>query len=173
MPRYKPQRVRNGVTEWLCPKCKQWLPSSGFYHNKRSISDITSYCRKCHGEKSIRTRDAENTRRLNRESSRRQRQKDPERFRLKERLASRRRGYTRKVQCRTLLNNAVRDGRIQRPGCCSVCEAKERINAHHPDYDQPLQVLWLCPLCHAEQHRMDGLPWGHRYELEAADASAG
>lgn len=160
MPRHKPERISNGIGEWLCPKCRQWFPSSGFFHNKRSANDITSYCRKCHGECSIRTRDKETTRRLQRESERRQRQKDPERFRSRERLASRRRGYTKKVQCRSLLNNAVRDGRIERPDSCSVCGTKGRIEAHHPDYEQSLRVLWLCPLCHARQQR-----------LETADAS--
>ncbi len=34
---------------------------------------------------------------------------------------------------------------------CAVCgAAAER---HHPDYTQPLQVIWLCKVHHREHHR--------------------
>jgi len=35
---------------------------------------------------------------------------------------------------------------------CELCKinlAKER---HHPDYDQPLEIMFLCVKCHAELH---------------------
>jgi hypothetical protein len=50
-----------------------------------------------------------------------------------------------------ILNNAVRDGKIVRLPCF-ICGAKA--HAHHPDYDRPLDVIWLCPKHHYETHAM-------------------
>ena len=39
------------------------------------------------------------------------------------------------------------------PGSCKICGTKEGIEAHHPDYSQPLKVEWLCSKCHRELHQ--------------------
>lgn len=50
--------------------------------------------------------------------------------------------------------NAIRDGKLlKRP--CEVC-ASENVQAHHCDYDKPLEVMWLCPIHHEEWHRQYG-----------------
>ena len=48
-----------------------------------------------------------------------------------------------------ILNNAIRDGKVARHPCF-MCGAKA--HAHHPDYDRPLVVIWLCPKHHSETH---------------------
>jgi len=35
---------------------------------------------------------------------------------------------------------------------CSKCKSTERIDGHHPDYDRPLDVIWLCRPCHVLLH---------------------
>jgi transposase-like protein len=35
---------------------------------------------------------------------------------------------------------------------CESC-ARPDTHAHHDDYDQPLQVRWLCPACHRQHHK--------------------
>lgn len=52
-----------------------------------------------------------------------------------------------KAQC--ALNNAIRDGKVY-PMPCIVCG--KDAEAHHPDYDNPLDVIWLCPAHHKEVH---------------------
>ena len=46
---------------------------------------------------------------------------------------------------------AIRDGILIRPAHCERCGA-ERPVAHHEDYDYPLDVVWLCRLCHSKRH---------------------
>lgn len=50
-----------------------------------------------------------------------------------------------------VVGNAVRDGRLQKLPCI-VCG--ERAQAHHPDYDSPLAVVWLCPPHHKAVHAL-------------------
>lgn len=49
------------------------------------------------------------------------------------------------------LNNALRDGRVARTPC-QCCGALE-VEAHHPDYDKPLDVVWLCQHDHLQLHQ--------------------
>ena len=50
-----------------------------------------------------------------------------------------------------ILSNAVKRGKIQKQPCW-VCG--ENAEAHHPDYDRPLDVVWLCNTHHREVHAM-------------------
>lgn len=55
-----------------------------------------------------------------------------------------------------ILGNAVRCGRVAKPGRCENCESTSRIHGHHDDYAFPLKVRWLCSLCHAGWHKANG-----------------
>ena len=46
--------------------------------------------------------------------------------------------------------NAIRDGRLKRQPC-EVCG--DVAEAHHDNYDEPLQVRWFCRRHHAQFHR--------------------
>lgn len=49
-----------------------------------------------------------------------------------------------------ILGNAVRSGRVQKLPCW-IC-GSEHVEGHHPDYDAPLSVVWLCAVHHKEIH---------------------
>lgn len=70
--------------------------------------------------------------------------------------------YRKHTQSRAhrALNNAVSAGTINRPAECSLCGSQhDRINAHHPAYEKPLTVVWVCSTCHKRIHR-----WRDRWE---------
>ena len=39
-----------------------------------------------------------------------------------------------------------------RPEACQRCGKECRTQAHHDDHSKPLDVMWLCPVCHAARH---------------------
>lgn len=49
------------------------------------------------------------------------------------------------------IRDALRDGRIVKPSNCSKCSKQSvRLDAHHHDYNKPLEVEWLCRKCHLQ-----------------------
>jgi hypothetical protein len=58
-----------------------------------------------------------------------------------------------KYKAHNKVNNALRDGKISRAERCEKCGAKEFLHKHHFDYNEPLNVIWLCARCHNKIHR--------------------
>lgn len=60
-----------------------------------------------------------------------------------------------------IVEKAVAAGRLSRPHVCESCggdgrayrDGRAPIQAHHDDYNRPLDVRWLCQPCHHEWHR--------------------
>jgi hypothetical protein len=58
-------------------------------------------------------------------------------------------------------------GRLVRPECCERCGTDEaKLQGHHEDYAAPLDVQWLCHLCHSAVHK--GIDWMDREGLAQA-----
>lgn len=51
-------------------------------------------------------------------------------------------------------NHAVQTRKIKRVRICSKCGREGLIEGHHPNYNKPLEVLWLCRKCHANTPRV-------------------
>lgn len=58
------------------------------------------------------------------------------------------------------VEKAIERGELVRPDLCSDCagegpeysDGRARIQAHHDDYNKPLEVRWLCKACHHRWH---------------------
>lgn len=62
-----------------------------------------------------------------------------------------------KRAAQTILNNAVRVGKVCKPVRCESCGNEcKRIHGHHSDYAFPLSVNWLCSKCHRNWHEVNG-----------------
>lgn len=61
--------------------------------------------------------------------------------------------YPEKAEAQRIFKKAVGSGKLIRPDRCEHCKTnKKRIEGHHPDYSQPLKVIWLCNPCHRAEH---------------------
>jgi hypothetical protein len=48
---------------------------------------------------------------------------------------------------------AIKNGTLVRPKECSCCGKVAKIYGHHHDYNKPLDVIWLCQVCHKRVHK--------------------
>lgn len=55
-----------------------------------------------------------------------------------------------RARARSVLNHAIRDGKLKRLPCRDCGDAKTE--AHHSDYGKPLDVIWLCDMHHHRIH---------------------
>lgn len=67
---------------------------------------------------------------------------------------------TKKVRVHHITEKAIKKGILIQPAICSNCsgvqtykDGRNGIQAHHKDYDKPLEVVWLCQKCHYEWHK--------------------
>lgn len=58
---------------------------------------------------------------------------------------------TKEHMARLALNNAVRRGKVAKLPCWE-CGETGGVEGHHPDYDAPLDVIWLCRKHHKQLH---------------------
>jgi len=68
-------------------------------------------------------------------------------------------GYRQSDRAQNMCEYAVRKGVII-PEPCEICGAfgqmrdgKNKVQAHHDDYNKPLEIRWLCQKCHHEWHK--------------------
>jgi len=57
-----------------------------------------------------------------------------------------------KLRAKGKLNYHLSVGNVKRPIACQKCGEEKKLDAHHSDYDKPLDVIWLCRRCHMERH---------------------
>ena len=69
-------------------------------------------------------------------------------------------GGIRKGNANDVLEHALERGDVVRPNECSACgcsgqftDERTMIQAHHTDYNNPLDVVWLCQKCYHEWHK--------------------
>ena len=70
------------------------------------------------------------------------------------------RGTKADDHAQNVLEKAIQSGRVERKTVCECCgksytfkDGRTAIQAHHCDYNRPLDVMWLCQKCHHEWHK--------------------
>ena len=59
--------------------------------------------------------------------------------------------FAQRMDCRTATEGLIRKGLIKREPC--PC-GNPRAEAHHVDYGDPWNILWLCRQCHMRHHKL-------------------
>ena len=69
-------------------------------------------------------------------------------------------GKTASDRAQNALEKAIERGAVKRLARCETCgeaktfrDGRTGIQAHHSDYNKPLDVMWLCQECHHEWHK--------------------
>jgi hypothetical protein len=136
----------------LCFKCLQDKPRSEFYRHPQMGDGLLGKCKECTKADATATRLAkiEHYR-----SYDRMRASQPHRIALAKRVQSEwRTKHPDRKKAHTALGNAVRDGRVMPWPVCAIPDCKDRPEAHHAQYDDPLSVVWLCSSHHKQAHAL-------------------
>jgi hypothetical protein len=147
-----------------CSKCEEVKPLTEFHKNRAQPGGYQYYCKPCHikSSREDRNKRLEDCRRYDRSPKRAAAKrdsiaKDPKGHAL---MASKSRSKwsannQHKVEAHKILSAAIARGTLHKPDICSKCGATGDIAGHHEDYTKPLEVVWLCKLCHGELHRRE------------------
>lgn len=108
-----------------CKCCERLLPALAFAYKGSEADQLQPWCRECN---------AANSREWRRTH------KDKPRDLVR-------------VRAQRLVQAAVAAGLIHKPTHCEHCHVEAPLEGHHPNYDQPLNVTWLCRDCHQAEHR--------------------
>jgi len=132
-----------------CSCCEQSKPFSEYQVRKASQDGFTSSCKSC-----LKSRDAIRyvKEREYRSLRRKEYMSTPEGKAAHSRATTawKDKNAVRRA-AHVILGNAVKNGKIKKQPCW-VCG--EKAVAHHPDYDRPLDVVWLCQHHHKKTHSL-------------------
>ena len=57
-----------------------------------------------------------------------------------------------RVKAKNAVKTAIAKGSLERLPYCENCGKWCKVEAHHFDYEEPLNVQWLCKKCHTTEH---------------------
>jgi len=128
----------------ICKDCKKRKKVSQFY-------GVQGECKEC-TKKKVKERYNDPLFKEKIIAYERKRFNDPHRKEMIKLYAKKRKeNHPNKLKANRLVNNLIRDGKINRLPC-EVC-GDLKSQAHHPDYRRPLFVKWLCFKHHRELHK--------------------
>jgi len=142
----------------VCPKCENEKETTGFYKDragrcKRCISDdVKKYY--VLNRQNILSAKRKHYRENRRVVERNHYKTDDER-----RLAGVRavtkwiRRNPEKKRAHLVVGYKIKKGEME-PEPCKICGSENDLNAHHENYDLPLEVTWLCRSCHFLWHSL-------------------
>ena len=132
-----------------CFKCKTVKPFTEFYKHTQTADGYLNKCKTC-TKKDVGENREKHIERI--------REYDRERGKLSHRIKLRaevtrawREEDIRRTKAHSAVAKAIRDGNLVRQPCIRCAE--EKSHAHHENYDKPLDVMWLCAICHKQRHK--------------------
>ncbi len=116
-----------------CKRCGELKELQEFYRHPQMPDGHLNFCKEC-----------------KRVEARANREKKAEYYREYDRKRGFRNYDPVKTKARQAVKVALGQGRLTKKPCHCGSTAVE---AHHPDYSKPLDVVWMCRPHHAEVHR--------------------
>lgn len=138
----------NDIAHKICFKCKQKKELNEFYKHPRMKDGHLNKCKECN-KKDVSKNYADNIDYYkNYDAMRNDSNKRKEK--ALEYQTNRREREPIKYKARTAVSNAIRDKKLFKQPCQECGNIKSQ--AHHEDYTKPLEVVWLCFICHRQEH---------------------
>jgi hypothetical protein len=150
---FKGFRLLLGVAMKKCIKCGEVKELSEFYGDSSRKSGLHPWCKDCkktkqkHYQKTTAGKIVHS--RANKSYCKTLKGKKATR----KKYEVQKENHPEKEKARVALNDAVRVGKIKK-GLCVICKSN-KVEAHHPDYQKPLDIIWLCKDHHTKLHNIN------------------
>jgi hypothetical protein len=132
----------------VCFKCQQRLPVESFYRHPMTADGRLGKCKGC--TKRDVAKNYYDRHQQYRDYDKRRNHTPERRAAIHRYQRERRRRNPEKAWARQVTRRAVAKGILTRLPC-QVC-GDLFTEAHHHDYSKPLDVRWLCFICHRKEH---------------------
>lgn len=124
-----------------CTACKQAKPLIDFHQHSQSKDKKQTQCKVCRSEKMKKYNKTPEAKAVWRRASHNKRVR-----------------YKQKVKANMKISNAIHRGKLNKGECkLGIWNCKGRVEAHHPDYQCPEKVMWLCAKHHQMLHNITKL----------------
>ena len=156
------RKARGGMRSKRCPRCGEVKSLAEFHLSPTRPDGRSAHCGHCYNITKSRRRRTPEARQKARMWHVARRDNGYFRDRQPKRNA-----YIREVKrkhpeqhaARVALRDAVRRGIVLKSSTCSKCGSGGLLHGHHhKGYDYPLEVIWLCVVCHARLHGEARIP---------------
>jgi hypothetical protein len=131
---------------YICVRCKNNRKDFEFKNNKRLKT-----CNRCRQEKQ-RYAKTKKGKQVYSISSKKWNQTIKGKISAKQTYYRMIKKYPLKVKARNFLYRNVKKGKLKKESCQKCMNKK--VEAHHEDYNKPLEVIWLCKKHHVELHEL-------------------
>lgn len=144
-----------------CKRCNSLKPFCDFYTHSAMSDGRLNICIECTKQRvnEHRSKNIERIREYDRERGRTEERKKKARE-VSRRYFKKTNGKSQKAwivrnpkkrKAHIVVGNAVRAGKLLKSPCQDC--GNFTVEAHHPNYDKPLEVVWLCRSCHSLRHK--------------------
>ncbi len=154
------------MAEKTCPHCGKTKPLDGFHKNRSTLDGHQAWCKPCmNTDTNDRNKRLWRTDPVFRERVRATNRKhssasEVAKANRRKAVAKYKRDNRDKVRAGEQVLYAIKLGLLVRATNCEACGKDSEpfsngvsdIQAHHDDYSKPLDVEWLCILCHNKRH---------------------
>src|SRR5580693_5598275 len=134
-----------------CYRCKTYKSITAFYKNASKPDGLKSECKPCALLSLVATR-AKRPEHYRTYARKYQRERVPMEYKI--RLAREYRArHPEQVIAHQIVKKALYHGVITKQPCV-VCDSTINVQAHHWDYAEPMEFVWLCPWHHKNVYKL-------------------
>ena len=133
-----------------CLKCGRVLDIEEFYTHPGMKDGHFSKCKECirHDVIARARQNPEKIRAYEKIRAQTEKRKQSRRFYVKKY----RKEHPERNAIMLRVQRAIKKGVIVKPKTCCICGNETRLCAHHPNYNEPLNVIFVCQSCHKRIH---------------------
>ena len=131
----------------ICIVCKTDKDLNEYYSDNIKKDKKKNVCKECYDSQVSQYRKTEKSKKIRKVMSKRYYSSDKGKLKIAEQS---KRYNKLNGRCNKIIYNAIKENKILK-GICMVCK-EAKTDAHHENYNKPLEVLWLCRKHHKQLH---------------------